>query len=326
MTFSSVVAPGNIRSSSQRSSRNGVAIDHFILHHSAAFDVSQVLNEMVNATKQVSANYVVANDGTAYGVVDEEDRAWTSGSSSDGGRGAAWDRRSVTFEILDETGAPDWTISAAAQETVAQIIADCSLRYGIAPQRAGADTGWAVYGHRELYTIFAASYSTACPGGLPLSSVTARAAAILTPTIKVQQEDDMKIYEDGGPTGPAVNTGKFYAGAPGVWLPLDNLKFGGDASVRQILTSAFNAPVLMFSADLVETAALYKATAPAALLTDVQIAAIAAQVKIPAAAPVDLSGVLAAISALNTSDSAYLQQIEAILAKGLSGTVTVTPS
>ena len=209
MTFSNVVAPGNVRSSSQRSSRNGVTIDHFILHHSAAFDVNQVLGEMVNATKQVSANYVVANDGTAYGVVDEEDRAWTSGSSTDGGRGAAWDRRSITFEILDQTGAPDWTVSAAAQETVARIVADCSRRYGIAPQRVGGDTGWTVYGHRELYTIFGASYSTACPGGLPLDNIAARSAAILTPTKKAATK--MRLL-------PLDNTSTYFLEVDGVGL------------------------------------------------------------------------------------------------------------
>ena len=210
MTFSSLVAPGNVRSSPQRSPRNGTAVDHFILHHSAAFDVNQVLNEMVTGSKQVSANYVVANDGTIYGVVDEEDRAWTSGSSTDGGKGAAWDQRSITFEILDQTGAPDWLISPAAEKSVSMIVADYSKRHGITPQRDGSPEAWTVYGHRELYTIYGASYSTACPGGMDLNGITQTSHDILkgTPMSNVIQTRVIRKPSTGAivmlhPTGVA---------------------------------------------------------------------------------------------------------------------------
>lgn len=170
MTFSG--RTNEIRRSDQFSSRQGAAIDHIILHHSAAFDVEVVLGMMVNDTREVSSNYVVANDGTVFGVVDEENRAWTSGSSSDGGKGAAFDRRSITFEVLDQTGAPDWLISGAAQESVAQVIADVANRYGF---DINGDT---VLGHRDLYTRFGASYATACPGGMDIAWIINRARAL----------------------------------------------------------------------------------------------------------------------------------------------------
>jgi N-acetyl-anhydromuramyl-L-alanine amidase AmpD len=65
---------------------------------------------MVKATKEVSANYAVSNEGRITGVVDEEDRAWTSGSTTDGGAGAAWDRRSITLEIENETAGGGWLV------------------------------------------------------------------------------------------------------------------------------------------------------------------------------------------------------------------------
>jgi hypothetical protein len=282
MSFSSLVAPGNIHSSAQRSSRGGATIDHFILHHSAAFDAAQVLAEMVSGSKQVSANYVVGNDGTAYGVVDEEDRAWTSGSSTDGGRGAAWDKRSITFEILDMTGAPDWLISPAAQATVAAIIADVSKRHGITPQRAGANTSWTVYGHRELYTIYAASYSTACPGGLPLDSVTQAAAALLnpvTPTTEKDSEMELCYIENSNPgQGDYILiTSTWWKRGDSVWVRQWSEPMQLDATKLKPISEDNVAKVI---ADI--KAGIASSTV-APVLSDAQIAAIAAQVKVPAA-------------------------------------------
>lgn len=331
MSFSSLVQPGNIRSSSQRSSRGGAAIDHFILHHSAAFDVNQVLNEMVTGSRQVSANYVVANDGTLYGVVDEEDRAWTSGSTTDGGQGAAWDKRSITFEILDQTGAPDWLISDAAQKTVAAVIADCSKRYGIVPQRAGDDHGWTVYGHRELYTIYGASYSTACPGGLPLDGVTQAAAALLAPP--KPKENNMTRYQFADSTGNIV--GRYIVG-PGYVHGIANhyifdFIYQGGGEVIQIPTGnefpIINAesgiPQSEFNKIIGDVVWNPSANPPAVTLTDAQIASVAAAIKVPAP---DLSSLASAIAGLSAQEKNDATAIEAILAKGLTGTITVTPA
>jgi N-acetyl-anhydromuramyl-L-alanine amidase AmpD len=75
---------------------------------------------MVKATKEFSANCTVSNEGRVTGVVDEEDRAWTSGSTTDGGAGAAWDRRSITLEIENEMAGSAWPVSASAHEAVAR--------------------------------------------------------------------------------------------------------------------------------------------------------------------------------------------------------------
>lgn len=171
MTFSGYTDAQNV--TTDRSSRNGARIDHIILHHSAATNVNTVLGLMRPGGRRVSSNYVVGNDGKVYGVVPEEYRAWTSGSTTDGGRGAAFDRRSITFEIINESAGGSWPVSAKAHEAVAQVVADVSKRYKFSLNRDS------VLGHRELWTRYRASYPTACPGGLDMDWIVRRARQIL---------------------------------------------------------------------------------------------------------------------------------------------------
>lgn len=154
-----------IRLSSQNSSRNGTKIDTFLVHHQAGTNDDATINAMVSGSKEVSANYTISNEGRLTLVVDEDFRAWTSGSSTDGGRGAQWDRRSITVEIENETGAPAWLISDAAVETAAKLLVDLRDRYGVAQ----------VYGHRDLWNLFQASYATFCPGPETVGRIVARA-------------------------------------------------------------------------------------------------------------------------------------------------------
>lgn len=172
MSFSGLT--NQIRSSSQRSSRQGARISLIILHGQASTSDDSTINSMVSGSKQVSANYTVSNEGRLTGIVDEEDRAWTSGSSTDGGKGAAADRRAITVEVENSTGGPGWCFSAAAQKTVARLVADVSRRYSIPLVRI---TG--VIGHRELWTVYRASYPTACPQSLDMDWITNDARAQL---------------------------------------------------------------------------------------------------------------------------------------------------
>lgn len=186
--FSAVT--NQVRTSAQRSSREGATIDHIILHHCASTDGDGVVSMMVSGARQVSANYVVANDGRVIGVVDEGDRAWTSGSSDDGGRGAAWDRRSITFECAN-LSTDGWTISDASYESIARVCADVSRRYGFPLTRSGANS--TVFGHRELYQYFNASYATACPGGMDIDRVVRRANEILAGVVPAPERTDTRV-------------------------------------------------------------------------------------------------------------------------------------
>lgn len=141
--------------SAKKSSREGTRIDTFLIHHMAAIGGAGVTDMMRRpGGRTVSANYTIHSDGTLHGVVPEEFRAWTSGASGDGGRGAQWDRRSITVEIANSSGEPNWYISPAALQTAANLLADLRRRYPIEN----------VLGHRDLYQRYRASYPTYCPG------------------------------------------------------------------------------------------------------------------------------------------------------------------
>jgi hypothetical protein len=154
--------------SHQSSSRNGTTIDTFLIHHQASTSDDATIREMVTASKQVSANYTISNEGRITSVVPEELRAWTSGSTGDGGKGAAWDRRSITVEIENQTAAPDWKISDKALDAAAALLHDLKQRYHIKN----------VLGHRDLWNKYHASYATYCPGPHTVADIVKREAAI----------------------------------------------------------------------------------------------------------------------------------------------------
>ena len=60
-----------------------------------------------NSRRNASANYGIGNDGTIYGYVDEDNRAWTSSSKSN-------DCQAITVEVSNSSTGGDWPISEAA--------------------------------------------------------------------------------------------------------------------------------------------------------------------------------------------------------------------
>lgn len=138
----------------QKSDRLGTPIDTILWHHQAGTNSESVIAAMRSGARQVSANVVITNEGEIVVVVAEEFRAWTSGSTSDGGAGARWDRRALTVEIENEAAGGSWPISVAAIQAAARLRADWRARYDIRQE----------YGHRDLWNLFRASYATFCPG------------------------------------------------------------------------------------------------------------------------------------------------------------------
>lgn len=166
-----------IRLSSQSSPRRAVARDMILWHHTASVSGrgEGVVMMMVNKTREVSSNYVIGSDGYVWLVVDEDRRAWTSGSSSDGGKGAAFDHRANTLECVNSTGAPSWLQSDAFYNIAARLAVDFYQRYGIPLDRDHH------VGHRELYIRWGASYPTACPGGMDIDRILSMARSLLDP-------------------------------------------------------------------------------------------------------------------------------------------------
>lgn len=155
-----------IKLSKQFDPRNGTKIDTFLIHHQATTNDDATIAMMVNGTREVSANYTISSTGRLTCVVDEDRRAWTSGSSSDGGKGAAWDRRAVTVEIANSGGeAAGWPVSDASVEKAARLLLDLEQRYGVTN----------VLGHRDLWDRYRASYQTYCPGPDLVARIVAKA-------------------------------------------------------------------------------------------------------------------------------------------------------
>lgn len=141
MTFSALIA-GTLPHHGKYGAR-GVAVSRVIVHHWAGTSGGDV--SLASPGRDASANYIIYGDGRIVGQVPEEFRAWTSGSP-------AADNPSITVEIQNSTGAPEWRVSDKAIQALIALTADIAKRYGW-----GSVTRSRVLGHRE----FAA---TACPG------------------------------------------------------------------------------------------------------------------------------------------------------------------
>jgi len=173
MTYSPVVT--ETYSTTQQGSRSGTTVDFIVIHHAALFDLDTLIY-LETGGKEVSS-HIGIQDGRIAGIVTEENRAWSLAD-------APWDSRSLTVETCNSTGAPDWLISDVSYHSLALVVADWCKRYGIPLSRSR------IIGHREVNSIYHASYATACPGGINLDRVVAEAAAV---GAVVTKESDMTL-------------------------------------------------------------------------------------------------------------------------------------
>lgn len=126
-------------------------------HHAAGvLSLENLLGIFVPTSRQASCNYAIGSDGRIGLCVDEENRAWTSSSSDN-------DNRSITVEIANSTGSPEWRISEKAEQTFVDLCVDICKRYnkkGVFYEgKLVADRdGWLQITLHKWFT------STACPG------------------------------------------------------------------------------------------------------------------------------------------------------------------
>ncbi len=139
MTFSPLAS----RSVAHHNKHRGKGpVNRLVIHHWAGTSGGDA--HLMNPNSDASASYILYGSGELVGQVPEELRPWTTGPTGDAG--------SVTVETQNSTGAPEWKVSDAAVEKLAQLAADLSNRYGWGPLNRTN-----VRGHREFG-------STACPG------------------------------------------------------------------------------------------------------------------------------------------------------------------
>jgi len=120
------------------------------IHHMAGIlTCEQCASIFAQPRRCASANYLIGKDGAIQCNVDEDFRAWTSGSN--------WnDQRAITIEVSNSTGAPNWEIGSKAYESLIKLCADICRRYCIVPTFTGDKNG-----SMTFHYMFQA---TACPG------------------------------------------------------------------------------------------------------------------------------------------------------------------
>lgn len=133
---------------SEYGSRNGEKIDTLQVHHMAGRSLAQLIDLMMPGGRKVSANGALDTDGTLVNVVPVWARPFTSAS--------AFDRRSLTVETVNTSGAPGWGISDASHERLAHLLAQMHWTYGT---KLEYGVGGLIF-HRDV----PGTYATACPG------------------------------------------------------------------------------------------------------------------------------------------------------------------
>ncbi|MCM1219442.1 MAG: N-acetylmuramoyl-L-alanine amidase [Lachnospiraceae bacterium] len=132
------------------SSRKGNTISKITIHHCAGNLSINTIYNMFNSTNQeASANYFIDCKGYVYCLVNEEFRAWTSGSFDN-------DSKAITIECANCSGEPEWEISSHTYQSLINLCADICDRYNITP--TFDDTP------NSSFTLHYMFQATACPG------------------------------------------------------------------------------------------------------------------------------------------------------------------
>ena len=123
-------------------------VSKITIHHMAG-DMGAYNCANMHYNGNCSANYYIGSDGKICGGVREDRRAWTSSSPDN-------DHQAITYEVANDTSAPNWTISKAAYDSMIALSRDICSRYGITAKFDGTSGG-----SLTTHDMFA---PTACPG------------------------------------------------------------------------------------------------------------------------------------------------------------------
>ncbi|HEV7369312.1 N-acetylmuramoyl-L-alanine amidase [Arenibaculum sp.] len=120
----------------------GATVDLLILHYTGMRSCEEALARLTDPAAQVSAHYVVGEDGTVWRLVPEERRAWHAGVGSWQGEREV-NGRSVGIELVNP--GHEWgyrPFPPAQMDALADLARAVMGRHGIAPER--------VLGHSDV--------------------------------------------------------------------------------------------------------------------------------------------------------------------------------
>lgn len=151
MGFSNLIRNQVLASASNYTNgRKGYKVCKITPHHMAGvLSGEQCARLFQNSNRNASANYCIGNDGGIVGCVDENNRAWTSSSSSN-------DCQAITIEVSNNKIGGDWTISDAAWNSLVNLCVDICKRYNFKLVYDGTPNG-----SLTRHNMFA---NTTCPG------------------------------------------------------------------------------------------------------------------------------------------------------------------
>ena len=117
---------------------DGVRPDLIVLHYTAMPTAEAALNTLSNPDNEVSAHYLISEEGQAFRLVPEEMRAWHAGA---GRWGAVTDvnNHSIGIELANDGFSP---YSMAQMDRLIELIAEVRARWNIPPER--------VIGHSDM--------------------------------------------------------------------------------------------------------------------------------------------------------------------------------
>lgn len=111
--------------------RLGARPDMVVIHYTGMTGLADALDRLCDPSAQVSAHYVVAEDGRVFALVPEELRAWHAGA---GGWGPVSDvnSRSVGVELVNTGNAP---FPAPQMTALERLLDGVMARWDIPPER-----------------------------------------------------------------------------------------------------------------------------------------------------------------------------------------------
>jgi len=126
-------------------------ITKITIHHTAGVITSQnLLDWGFSSSCGASWNYGIGNDGIIHQMVEEKNRAWTTGSPTN-------DYQAITIEVSNSSTGGDWAVGDKAYTALINLCTDICKRNGIAKLVHDGTPN----GSLTRHNMFAA---TGCPG------------------------------------------------------------------------------------------------------------------------------------------------------------------
>lgn len=202
MTDSSLVS--YVKWSPNKTDKRKYKIDTIIIHCMAGnLTVERCGDLFANPNRKASSHYGIGSDGRIAQYVPESARAWTTGGDKvcNGWTGSEYDHRSITMEVANISGAPNWDISVQALNSIVALCTDICRRRGIVPIWSNNPklVGDATKQSFALHRWFA---SKACPG---------QAIVNLMPYIALQTSQNLSGFFLNGYDYSPVFDPEFYS-------------------------------------------------------------------------------------------------------------------